>query len=172
MLSTGCRPSEAAYLVLNNSFKKDSAEEGCVYTAVVPDVATKTKERYKWDLAERVNQAVELVGCLHKQERKLDHLGSQAQLARKLLNWFVRRVTVDCAKKSVSVMDSLAAKDRLNLRAVRARYATDWWDACLVAEKLGKPRPPNPLQHKKPRMALVHYVAPPDNSDDEAGPKD
>ena len=64
-MSTGCRPSEAAWLVLKNSFKKDSAHLDSDYTAVVPAEATKTKLRYKWALNTDVNEAIELCASLH-----------------------------------------------------------------------------------------------------------
>ena len=64
MLSTGCRPTEAAWLVLKNSFKKHTLR-GSDYAAVVPAEVTKTKERYKWQLKKDVNVAVELVALLH-----------------------------------------------------------------------------------------------------------
>ena len=49
-LETGCRPSEAAYLVLENHFRKTSVNLGCDYVAIVPADNTKTAVRYKWPM--------------------------------------------------------------------------------------------------------------------------
>ena len=58
LLETGCRPNEAAYLVLNNSFYRVSDVEGCDYKAIVPAHQTKTKAKYKWAMKKKANQAI------------------------------------------------------------------------------------------------------------------
>ena len=75
MLATGCHPSEAAYLVINNSFHPTSGESACNYTAVVPPDAAKSRYN-KWVLDVNMNLAVELVGCLHAKKLRLDRLGN------------------------------------------------------------------------------------------------
>ena len=49
-METGCRPSEAAYLVLKDSFRDSSAHPECDYEALVPPHAAKTRIKYKWGL--------------------------------------------------------------------------------------------------------------------------
>ena len=172
VLQTGCRPSEAAYLVLEQSFKRTRAHEGCDYLAVVPAQYTKTRERYKWALKREANETVELVMALHERPPSLHLLGTQAQLADKLHNWFKRRILPDAAKTSQAVDDALKSQFKYNLRTVRARFAEDWADAVKEAEALGKQVPPNPLQHRTARTTFRHYVPPAgsdadDDSDDD-----
>ena len=58
LLETGCRPNEAAYLVLNNSFYPVCDVEGCDYKAIVPADKTKTNVKYKWAVKKEANQAI------------------------------------------------------------------------------------------------------------------
>ena len=75
-LETGCRPNEAAYLVLNNSFRRISSLENCDYLAIVPPSAAKTRIRYKWAMRRAASAAVKLVGALHAGPHTLEHLGN------------------------------------------------------------------------------------------------
>ena len=145
VLNTGCRPSEAAYLVFNNSFYKTSVYPSCVYLAVVPPEATKTRREYKWKLNESANQAVKLVKFLHAKAETLDHLGDHRLFGKRLAEWFTFRLMVDCAKTNKHVKQALESKDHYNLRSVRARFATDWAAAAKKAEASGRAVPPNPL---------------------------
>ena len=61
LLETGCRPNEAAYLVLNNSFYPAGDVEGCDYKAIVLTHQTKTKAKYKWAMKKKATQAIKLV---------------------------------------------------------------------------------------------------------------
>ena len=97
----------------------------------------------------------------------LEHLGDYSALAAKLFYWFSVRLMKDCAKTSSVVKEILDSKHKLNLRTVRSRYATDWFDACQAAKARGEEEPPNPLMHKKQRMTITRYVEAPANSDDE-----
>ena len=97
-LETGCRPNEAAYLVLANHFRKTSVNLGCDYVAIVPADNTKTAVRYKWPMKQKMNEAIELVRQLHARAPSVEKLGEQHQLAQKIGDWFRKRVLIDCAK--------------------------------------------------------------------------
>ena len=99
MLETGCRPNEAAYLVLNNSFKVTRAVKGCDYMAIVPAHQTKTGAKYKWAMKKKVNKAVKLVQQLHE-KNKLPTFKDQHHFAKMLYDWFTRRILPDTAKDS------------------------------------------------------------------------
>ena len=168
LLETGCRPNEAAYLVLTNSFTPTTrAAKGCDYMAIVPAHQTKTGQRYKWAMKGKVNKAVKLVQQLHKRDR-LPTVKDQHHLAKMLFDWFTRRVLPDAAKESDVVKAHLATGNKYNLRTVRARFATAWAAAKLAAERKGKKVPKNPLFHKSLAVTFRCYVALED-SDDEVG---
>ena len=93
-METGCRPSEAAYLVLFNSFRKMSGQPEYDYQALVPPHAAKTRIKYKWGVRRHLNGAIELVKHLHD-KADLEHLGGQQLLAKRLYDWFVKRILVD-----------------------------------------------------------------------------
>ena len=125
VLETGCRPSEASYLVLCNSFRRSRALPDCDYKAVVPANHTKTVAKYKWGVKRRANRAIELVRELHERAPTLSHLGDQHRLASLLHCWFTRRILKDAAKESPIVKDNLASDPMYNLRTVRARFGTE-----------------------------------------------
>ena len=158
VLETGCRPSEASYLVLCNSFKRSRANKDCDYKAVVPAHHTKTVAKYKWGVKRRANRAIELVKELHERAPTLSHLGNQHRLASLLHCWFTRRILKDAAKESPIVRDHLASDPMYNLRTVRARFGTEWALAKEQADKEGREAPPNPLQHKTPKTTYRCYV--------------
>ena len=68
-LITGCRPSEAAYLILTkNSFQQNDfpAFKGCTWKATIPKEYTKTKVEYKWGIPPRANFFVKVLKQLHR----------------------------------------------------------------------------------------------------------
>ena len=144
LLETGCRPNEAAYLVLNNSFTPTRRAKGCDYMAIVPAQQTKTGAKYKWAMKGKVNKAVKLVQQLHDRDQ-LPTFKDQHHLAKMLYDWFSRRVLPDAAKESKAVTAYLATGNKYNLRTVRARFATAWAAAKLAAERKGEKEPKNPL---------------------------
>ena len=158
-LETGCRPNEAAFLVLSNTFKRSRREPGCDYKAIVPSLNTKTSERYKWYMKRKANWVIELIKELHERAPTLEHLGDQQHLAKGLYNWFTRRILIDAAKESPIVKAHLDSGLMYNLRTVRSRRATDWAAAKARAEAEGKEAPPNPLQHASERTTYRSYVA-------------
>ena len=167
MLETGCRPNEAAYLVLENSFTLTSAAKGCDYMAIVPAHKTKTGDKYKWAMKRKVNKAVKLVQELHERDR-LGTFKSQHHLAKVLFDWFTRRILPDAAKESKVVKAHLDSNNKYNLRTVRSRFATAWAAAKLAAESKGEKPPKNPLFHKSSAVTFRCYVALED-SDDKRG---
>ena len=63
-LLTGCRPSEAAFLIMTeNSFQENDYPDfkDCDWKATVPAAYTKTGIEYKWGIPKQANGAVELL---------------------------------------------------------------------------------------------------------------
>ena len=106
-LETGCRPSEAAYLVLNSSFKATTEVNGCDFIAIVPASLTKTGKKYRWAMRSKVNIAINLVKKLHEKHSKLSHIKTHRALAKTLYAWFKKRILVDAAKESNLVKDEV-----------------------------------------------------------------
>ena len=68
LLITGCRPKEAAYLVLTkDSFlRNDYPDFKGDWKAEMPRTETKTGIAYKWDIPQSANTTVKLLRELHK----------------------------------------------------------------------------------------------------------
>ena len=145
VLETGCRPNEAAYLVLKNSFIKTSVVSGCDYVASVPPQATKTRHLYLWGVKRRMNYVIELVRALHQRAPTLEHLGDQHAHSKRLFDWFTKRILKDVAAKHEVVKKELEKQPHHNLRSVRSAFAKVWADADEDAAQKGEDAPANPL---------------------------
>ena len=69
LLLTGCRPNEAAFLVLTKkSFQRNDypAFKDCDWKATIPAEYTKTAVEYKWGIPKRANNFVKLLRQLHE----------------------------------------------------------------------------------------------------------
>ena len=169
-LWTGCRPSEAASLVLTRGcFRKNAyANPGKDlpkfkgdWMAVVPAAETKTGIDYKWDIPAAANFAVVLLRALHAYVPDLDkELGGHAKFTRALKNWFVERVLKDTGHASRDAEGEEPAVPKYNMRSVRCYRGTEWVQRVLEAKRLKVARPPNPLQHTDGRTTMRHYALP------------
>ena len=126
--------------------------------AIVPAHHTKTRAKYKWAMKKKMNLAVKLVRALHLAAPTLDHLGDQHAFARRLYDWFAKRILPDAVKKSPVCADHFKSGLKYNLRTVRARFGTEWAAAKEQAVREGKEAPPNPLQHKSEKTTYRSYV--------------
>ena len=106
-METGCRPNEAAYLVLNKSFHKTSVLDDCDYIAAVPPQYSKTREWYLWGVKKKMTYVIELVKALHERAPTLSHLRDQYVLAKRLYDWFTRRILKEAAAKEQIVKTEL-----------------------------------------------------------------
>ena len=168
-LRTGCRPSEAAYLVqTRGSFPENAYAnpgkglpklEG-TWMAFMPAAETKTRRDYKWEIPTVDNSAVKLLRALQAYVPALeDKLGNRAKFTKAIEDWFVKRVVKDVAAEYEDE-EMFPEGVRYNMRSVRCYRGTEWVQRVLEAKRLKVARPPNPLQHTDGRTTMRHYALP------------
>ena len=161
LLLTGCRPSEAAYLVRSNGIVRNTypAFEPAEWAAEVPAAYTKTGITYQWPVPQCANHMVTLLKTLHKENPRLGgELGPPATFLRAVDNWFSKRALPDAAKPEKSLVEVWFTKgQKYNMRSVRARFGTEYLIEAAIAEQEGREAPPNPLQHTNPKTTKRNY---------------
>ena len=168
MFLTGCRPNEAAYLVLaRGPIRKNAYAHGVRslpsfkgdWMAVMPAAETKTGLDYKWDIPAAANFAVVLLRALHAYAPDLDEeLGGRARFTKALKNWFVERVLPDAGYAARDAKEKEPAIPKYNMRSIRCYVGTDWAKRAKEADVAKRPRPPNTLQHADDRTTFRRYA--------------
>ena len=148
MLVTGCRPSEAAYVVFNKSIApNDFKHLPSKWKATAPADFTKTHIKYKWLIPNEENGIVEMIRGL-----KDTGYDSHGVLNERLKYWF-RKV-----RKDANVAPENNLGQSLNMRSVRCHHATEWVKLDAEFKFMTWPSPPNPLQHETPVTTLRCYA--------------
>ena len=161
LLETGCRPNEAAFIILKNSIVKTGEVPGCDYIAGLPTQASKTRGLYKWGVKRRLNHWVKLVKALHERAPTLEHLRDQHHFAKMLFGWFKKRILKDAAIEDPVVRAELKQQPRHNLRSVRSFHAELVMAAKKKADAEGEEEPANTLQHVTFKTTEKRYVPAP-----------
>ena len=152
LLHTGCRPNEAAFIVYNRSveistyhFKHTNSD----WRATVPAEHTKTGIEYEWLLPNEIEYVIDIV-------RRHNDTGydSSDKLREGLDNFYEKQILL---KAGVPARDPKGKS--YSMKAVRKFRATEWAGLHKEYEVMDwKPYPPNPLQHKSPKMTLAVYA--------------
>ena len=114
MTITGCRPSEAAYIVRANSVEPNTFPDfkKAKWAAVVPPQYNKTKRWYQWPVPFKMNELVPLLQGIHKHQPNLaNELGTLPNFIKALDNWFSRRVLPDAVATENAAIQLEAAPD-------------------------------------------------------------
>lgn len=153
MLTTGCRPKEAAYIVWHKSIRKSTymvKHQVHTYEAFVPADYTKTKHDYLWLLPKDFDNVVKWIMSMN------DAGFTSAEKLRSSLESFY---TTQVLMKAGDVPKRHNDKKWYCMRTARAYHATEW--VKLVHEYRymeWKPEPLNPLQHETEKMTMEHYA--------------
>ena len=107
VLITGCRPSEASYIVRANAVEPNTYPDfrPAKWVAKVPPQYNKTKRWYQWPVPFAMNKMVPMLQNFHKHEPQLPKiLGTLPNFIKALDNWFSRRVLPDAvATENVAI---------------------------------------------------------------------
>ena len=152
LLHTGCRLSEAAYVVYHKSIVASDyfvPHMKHPFKATMPRSVTKTSRDYFWLLPKYTIEFVSII-------KKLASTGFPdfKALARALGPYYDTQVL---AKAGVAAKDKQG--NSYSMRTIRAARATEW---VLLKEEYDamkwEPHPPNPLQHTNIKMTLTNYA--------------
>lgn len=152
VLHTGCRPSEAAYVVFHKTIKKSTIKlkhASFELQATAPKDITKTKRDYFWLLPKEFNLFLPVLRG-HTPTGFTDFKA----LTKELAHYWDRKVL-----KHAKVPLNSETNTVYSLRTVRALRATQWVKLFAEYKEMGwSPMPPNPLSHKDVKMTLKKYA--------------
>ena len=152
VLHTGCRPNEAAYVVVHKTYKKNTIKlkhASFEHQATAPKEITKTRRNYFWLLPKEFNAFLTVL-----KNHTPTGFEDYKVLTKELSHYWDRKVLTN-AKVPLNRKTNTV----YSLRTVRALRATQYVQ--LLAEykvMRWKPEPPNPLQHKNIKMTVEKYA--------------
>ena len=152
VLHTGCRPVEAAYVVMKKTIQKNTIKlkhATFEHKATASKDMTKTKRDYFWLLPKEFNAFLTILK-LHTPTGFKDY----KVLTKELSHYWDRKVLTN-AKVPLNRKTNTV----YSLRTVRALRATQFIQLLAEYKVMGwKPTPPNPLQHKNIKMTVEKYA--------------
>ena len=154
LLLTGCRPSEAAYIVQHRSMSNNPYTDFAARASLIaetPDEFNKTGRNYVWLVPnyDGVLEAIINHFCTMEDSPYKD----EYELSEKLDYWFNK--TMQDAKLPIRS----SKNQKYTMRSIRCYRATEWVKECAECKVLNWPEPPNPLQHEKDSTTVKKYYA-------------
>ena len=152
LLFTGCRPQEAAYVVLNKTIVDNDyivPHYDRKFKATSPIEVNKTEMDYFWLLPPEAEEVVKAI-----MQHASPEYGDFKILADDMRSYFQNQVM-----KKIGVKTRYSAKRLFNMRSIRAYRATEWLKL-FTEYKVMKwvPEPPNPLTHTNEKTVKDHYA--------------
>ena len=149
---TGCRQSEAAYIVFNRSIKDNDyivRHNSFSRMATVPASDTKTDKDYFWLISASHTKIMDMI------VQNINTGFASAEALKKSLKAYFREQTL----KKADIPVHHSGNRLYNMRSIRSFHATEWVKLVLEYRLMGwTPEPPNPLQHESERMTIDHYA--------------
>ena len=162
VLYTGCRPIEAAYVVLHKTVEKNDyrvKHAKFQHRATAPKSITKTKRDYFWLLPKKLDPFLRVY-----KQHKSTGFADYEELNKELSHYWTRKVL-----KHAGVPRCPETKRHYPLKTVRALRATLWVQLLTEYEVMGwDPKPPNPLSHTDKKTTIERYATKDANNPYEA----
>ena len=164
VLTWGCRPSEASYIVHASSIGPGapySAHFDAALAATCPTSYTKTQLPYKWPVREEMGWAVELLRDLHKRVPRLKKLlgNPKTKGTTDLRDFYRDHVIPEAAAEhdEVTVYADADKSEIYNMRTIRAYHGTKLCREYMRCKRLNRPKPFNYLQHTSWKTTMSCY---------------